>query len=67
MTYAGAAVYDFVNFSSSARAAGLRQVLLNEQPYGFLMHGVPSSAEEPAAYLEHCRPVIRKEVLGEGA
>lgn len=53
--------YDFVIFTRSARRSGVRQVLVNDSHFGYLLHGmVPSgaSAEEPAAYERLCKPTI---------
>jgi hypothetical protein len=53
LTYVGAAVYDFVNFAASARSADVDQVILNEKPYGFLLHGMAEGD-----YEAKCRPRV---------
>jgi hypothetical protein len=53
--------HEFVVFAESARKSGAKQVLLNEHPYGFLLHGLAERPEDEAlAYVERCRPTVLK-------
>ena len=61
--------YDFVIFARSARKSGVRQTLVNDAHFGYLLHGMVASgagADEPAAYEKLCKPVILK-AMGEHA
>lgn len=50
--------YDFVVFADSARKSGVKMWILNDQHYGFLLHGVAKSEDEPESYRTLSRPKI---------
>jgi SAM-dependent methyltransferase len=60
----GSGRYEFVIFSDSARKSGVRQILVNDRRYGYLLHHVRPNVEamtleeERLIYALHCRPAL---------
>lgn len=50
--------YDFVVFADSARKSSVKMVICNEQHFGYLLHGVEKSEDEPESYRTLSRPKI---------
>jgi len=64
--------YDFVTLSDSARKSGVRQCLVNDEPYGYLLYSLlekrgRETDTEADVYREKCRPIILDAIRKAGA